>query len=97
MEAKPIEKIDLNLHSRDLPQPGSRLDPRDLEERRQLVRAIREINAAELFGEDYELTFILNRETNRPVMRLVDRQTGEVVRQLPPELSLRLAERLRGR
>ncbi len=66
----------------------------NVEERREIVKAIKAINATELFGENYELTFVLDRETQRPLLRIVDRQTREVIRQLPPEYTLRLAEQI---
>ena len=63
-------------------------------ERRELIHAVRAVNAAELFGQNNELTFVLDRQTHRPLLRIVDRKTKEVVRQIPPEQVLRLAEDL---
>jgi uncharacterized FlaG/YvyC family protein len=36
----------------------------------------------------------MDRHTQRPVIRLVDRETKDVIRQIPPEHVLRLAEEL---
>lgn len=77
--------------------PEIQLDRQQITERRELVKAIKAINATALFGENYELTFVLDRETHRPLMRIIDRQTREVIRQLPPEYTLRLAEEIRSR
>jgi flagellar protein FlaG len=63
-----------------------------LPEHRELIRAIKALNAAEYFDRNNELTFLLDRETRRPVVRIVDRTTNEVIRQIPPEYVLRLAE-----
>ncbi len=63
-------------------------------ERRELIKAVKALNQTELFGENNELTFVMDRNTHRPVMRLVDRKTREVIRQLPPESVLRMAEDL---
>lgn len=87
MESKAVEKVALAA-----PVPDTKLDQQQATERRELVKAIKAINATSLFGENYELTFVLDRDTHRPLMRIVDRQTREVIRQLPPEYTLRLQE-----
>jgi flagellar protein FlaG len=66
-----------------------------LTEQRELIQAVKAVNAAELFGQNSELTFVLDRETNRPTMRLIDRKTNEIIRQIPPEYLLRMAAELR--
>ena len=90
MDTKTVEKVALPL-----PVQDTHLDQQQATERRELVKAIKAINATEFFGENYELTFVLDRETHRPLMRIIDRQTREVIRQLPPEHTLRMAEELR--
>ena len=65
-------------------------------EQRALIRAVRAVNAAEMFGQENELTFILDRETHRAVVRIVNRDTGEVVQQIPDEHVLRMAEEISG-
>lgn len=92
MDTKTIEKTALPTLL-----PDTKLDQQQVTERRELVKAIKAINATEFFGENYELTFVLDRETHRPLMRIIDRQTKEVIRQLPPEYTLRLAEEIRAR
>lgn len=92
MDTKALEKVALPV-----PLPDHNLDQQQAVERRELVKAVKAINATELFGENYELTFVLDRETHRPLMRIVDRQTREVIRQLPPEYAVRLTEELRQR
>lgn len=66
------------------------------QDQRALVHAVRAVNAAELFGQDNELTFILDRETRRAVVRIVNRDTREVVQQIPAEYVLRMAEEISG-
>ncbi len=92
MDTKAIENVVLPV-----PVPDHTLDQQLATERRELVKAIKAINATEFFGENYELTFILDKETHRPLMRIIDRETREVIRQLPPEYTLRLAEEIRSR
>jgi len=70
--------------------------PDKLAEQRQLIRAVHALNATDLFGENRELSFALDRDTKRPVIRIVDRNTREVIQQIPPEYALRMAEDLFG-
>ncbi|MBM3756412.1 MAG: flagellar protein FlaG [Acidobacteria bacterium] len=72
-----------------LPAADASTEQKQVEERREIVKAVKAINETELFGENYELTFVLDRETHRPLLRIIDRQTREVIRQLPPEYTLR--------
>lgn len=61
-------------------------------EARHLIQAVRKLNATEFAGPDRELVFSFDRETRRPLVKIVNRETREVVTQLPPEYILRLAE-----
>ena len=67
----------------------------DADDRRELIHAVRAINAAELYGQEHELSFAVDRETRRAVVRIVDRKTRAVVDQIPSEQVLRLAEELK--
>lgn len=68
-----------------------------LAETREIVTALKAINKAEMFGQDQELTFVLNRETQRAVIQLVNRKTREVIRQIPPASVLEAAKELQAR
>jgi len=57
-----------------------------------LVQAVHAINAAELYGEESELTFALDRRTRRATVRLVHRRTRQVIREIPADQVLSLAE-----
>jgi flagellar protein FlaG len=61
---------------------------------RDVVQAVKALNAAETFGDSNELTFQLDRNTRQPVIRIVNRQTKEVIDQIPAEYVLRLAQQL---
>lgn len=63
-------------------------------ENRELIQAVRALNGAEVFGQSQELQFMMDRETRRPIVKMVDRKTGEVVAQIPAENVLRLARKL---
>jgi len=64
-------------------------------ERKQLIQAVKEVNKSEMLGENNELTFVVDRKTRKALVRVVNRQTNEVVLQIPPEYVLRMAEELR--
>lgn len=59
---------------------------------RQLIQAVQAVNVAELFGQDSELAFAFDRRTQRALVRLVNRKTREVIREVPGDELLRLAE-----
>ncbi len=74
--------------------PGNTKDSIQVQaENRQIVRAVRAVNAAGQLGQN-ELTFSLDRDSRRMIVKIVDRQTNEVVEQIPSENVLRLAENL---
>ncbi len=70
------------------------LSPQQRMEQNQLVQAVQSVNEARLLGQGRELTFSLDRETKRPVLKIVDKETKEVIRQIPPEYVLRLSGEL---
>jgi flagellar protein FlaG len=67
------------------------------EDQRALIQAVKAVNGAESLGQDHEITFVIDRRTRRAILRIVNRETGETVRQIPPEEVLRLADGLKGR
>ena len=66
-----------------------------LAERRELVQAVRQLEKTDLAGEGNELRLAFDRETKRPVVRIVNRETGELIQQFPTEEVIRLAQRLK--
>jgi uncharacterized FlaG/YvyC family protein len=87
MDVKPVGDA-----GQALPAAPAAASPNWLVENRELIRSVKSINAAELFGDGKELTFALDWETKRPVVRVIDRQSGEILFQSPPDYMLRLAE-----
>ncbi len=83
-------KAQAHIHAEQQP-----LSPRESAERRELVRAVRAINQEQLLGQRNELTYFFDRESRRTLVRIVNRETREVVQQLPTEEVLRLAATLR--
>jgi len=62
-------------------------------QRRQLLQAAQSINESGILG-NHQLVFVLDRQTHRAVIRVVDRTTQQVVSQIPPDYVLRLAQDL---
>ena len=67
----------------------------DAASRRELVQAVKAVNAVGFFGENNELTFLIDRNSHKAVVRIVNRLTREVVRQIPEEYVLRLADEVK--
>jgi uncharacterized FlaG/YvyC family protein len=71
--------------------------PRPLaQDQSTIIQAVKAVNQAELFGQENELTFIVDRTSNRPALRIVNRSTHEVVAQIPSEAVLELAAGITG-
>jgi uncharacterized FlaG/YvyC family protein len=64
-------------------------------ENREIIQAVKALNATEMFGPENELRFQKDPESRRIVLRVVNRRTREVVSQMPAEYALRLAEELK--
>ena len=79
----------------DLISPVTPLSAQQRAERQEIIRAVESVQKAQLFGEYNELTFAFDRASTRPILRIVDKRTREVVRQIPAEYLLRLAEDLK--
>ena len=63
-------------------------------ENREIIQAVKALNATEMFGQQNELMFQLDRQARRVVVQIVNRKTRDVVSQVPPEYVLRMAEEL---
>jgi uncharacterized FlaG/YvyC family protein len=59
---------------------------------RDLIKAVKALQSADLFGDDRELTFVLDRVTHRALVRIVDSRTREVILQVPAEQVLQMAK-----
>lgn len=89
MDINPINRGETGLNA---PAP---VDPVDrTAQDRQVVQAIKAVNATEMFGPENELRFQRDPQSKRIVVKVVNRKTREVVSQVPEEYVLRLAEDL---
>ena len=68
------------------------LSPKERSQQDNLIKAVHSINQNKLAGENREMTYSLDPATHRVVFKLIDTSTKEVIRQIPPEYLLRLAE-----
>ena len=62
---------------------------------REVIQAVRAVNATDKLGDKNELSFSVDPRTRRPVVKIVNRDTQEVITQIPNEEVLRLAESLK--
>jgi len=90
-----ISSINSLTSSAALAAPNT-LPPPATADQRALIQAVKAVNATELFGSENELTFVRDRQTNLPAVRIINRDTGELVAQIPPEILLQMAEELNG-
>jgi len=86
MDITAINRSATSIHA---PEPAVATDK--AAEKREVVQAVKAVNGAEMFGPENELRFQRDPETNRFVVRVVNRKTREVISQVPEEYVLRLA------
>jgi uncharacterized FlaG/YvyC family protein len=67
------------------------------ENQKALLQAVKVVNAAEMFGQENQLTFRVDRAAGIAVVRIVNRKTGELVQEIPNEQVLKMAEERNGR
>jgi flagellar protein FlaG len=91
-------QVDITSVGHDVSQPAiapGHAIPQKLREEREVIQAVKAVNRTQLLGDQNELTFALDPESNKPVLRIVDRETNEVVRQIPSDYVLQLARELK--
>jgi len=78
-----------------LPTAGGAVQDSDSEgrmmQREALVKPIQQINEV---LRRYGVEFQLSEDSGRTIIRLIDRENGELIRQIPPEEALNAAQRL---
>ena len=85
-----ITGIDRPAPAAHAPAPVPPLDA--AAEARGVVQAVKALNGTEMFGPENELRFQKDPQTQRMIVRLVNRKTREVLTQVPAEYVLRLAD-----
>lgn len=86
---EPAQALQQSSPFRTEAQEAAKLRAR--EETRQVAAAVQELNDSGYSGPTRELTILLDPKTHRPMVRIVDKETGEVVQQIPSEFVLRMA------
>ncbi|ATJ84662.1 flagellar protein FlaG [Halomonas beimenensis] len=89
--AEPRDRVEQALDSLPPPEAADGVAGSDTPHRGELVAPVQRINEV---MRPYGVEFELDEATSRLVTRLVDRETGETIRQIPAEEVLRIAERL---
>ena len=90
-----MELTSINTLAAAVPAPAqSPLPAEVVEDRRSLIHAVKAVNEAELYGSENELSFSIDRASKRPVVKIIDRKTHEVIQQIPNEHVLRMAEEI---
>lgn len=90
--------MDVNALSRitqGLPTSATPVNTENATQNRQVVQAVKALNKSEMFGSENGLEFEKDPDTKRWVVKVVNKNTGDVVSQIPPEYVLRLAEDLK--
>ncbi len=80
-----------NIHA-NIAQPAEPLLRQP--EKKEIIEAVRAVNKAELFGQKNEVTFVVDRQSQKVLVRIVDKETRELVRQIPKEYLQSLASDL---
>lgn len=89
MEIGPSNRVDMST-----PVTSQTASQDWLSNDRQAVAAVQWLNKAEWLGQERELKYRHDPKTGKLTIQVVDRQTGEIVDQIPPESILRLVTEL---
>jgi uncharacterized FlaG/YvyC family protein len=90
--------MDVNALSRitqALPTSATPVSADNAAQKRQVIQAVKALNKSEMFGSDNGLEFQRDPASKRWVVKVINRSTGDVVSQIPPEYVLRLAATLK--
>ena len=75
------------------PSKAERLKDRNEDQREHLDSAVTRLNDF-VQNVQRDLQFEVDREAGQTIVKVVDRETDEVIRQIPDEVAMRLAENL---
>ncbi|MCC7234341.1 MAG: flagellar protein FlaG [Bryobacterales bacterium] len=66
----------------------------ELQQQQQLIQAVKKVNETELRGSNQELRIVVDEDSRKPAVWLVDRETQEVLQQYPPKSIFRRARKM---
>ena len=78
-----------------LPAAATTIPVDQAAENREVVHAVKALNSTEMFGEDNDLVFSKDPQSQRMVIKVINRKTKDVISQIPPEYVLALADDLK--
>lgn len=70
-------------------------NPQQAAKNREIARAVRAVNDGGGVGAGSEVRFAIDKTSGEALIRIVDRVTDEVIRQIPSESIIRMAEVLK--
>jgi uncharacterized FlaG/YvyC family protein len=85
----------LNRITQALPAAATAIPVDKAAENREVVQAVKALNNTEMFGQNNDLVFQKDPQTQRMVIKIIDRKTKDVISQIPPEYVLALANDLK--
>jgi flagellar protein FlaG len=88
-----LEMVITSVQTAASPTASPQVSVAEADQRRQLLQAAKTVNESGALGQN-QLVFVLDRQTHQAVIRVVDRNTQQVVSQIPPEYVLQLAQDL---
>ena len=80
--------------TREPDQQGSAERGGEVQQVKEVEKAVEEVNEA-LVTRNISLLFSVDEAANRVVVKVTDRDTGDLIRQIPPEVQLRVAGHIR--
>ena len=92
--------MDVNSLSRitqAMPAVATAIPQDKASENRQVVQAVKALNKTEMFGQDNDMVFQKDPQSQRMIIKIVNRKTQDVVSEIPAEYLLRLAADLKPR
>lgn len=90
--AEPVSAVNLMLPA-EKGSKAEQLEKQNETERKALSEAVSQLNDY-VQNVQRDLQFEVNNEMGQTIVRVVDQQTQEVIRQIPNEVAVRLAENL---
>lgn len=90
------EKDNTNGNALPLAETNNKLVAKEeaaKQDEKKLKSTLLDVNA-HMQNIQRDLEFEVDKESNQTIVRVVDRQSGEVVRQIPAEVFIRMAERM---
>jgi flagellar protein FlaG len=90
-----ISAVTRTAQSPDLATPAASTE--NPTQTRDVIQAVKALNATEMFGDENQLTFHMDQQSRRMVIQIVNRNTKEVISQIPAEYLLALSEDLKKR